>query len=116
MSDTTHFVGDDCDPPHKTDLQTALDRWDDPTDPPHPEDMSDDVDLFVEAARLVANSPTYKWCEVHHSGVNWRTGADIMQGVERCDAHRLLTMPGQEATVAACDVIAAALTPGDTDE
>ena len=68
----------------------------------------------MEAARLVANSPTYKWCEVHHSGVNWRTGTDIMQGVERCDAHRLLTMPGQEATVAACDVIAAALTPGDT--
>ena len=74
------------------------------------------VATLKEAARLVANSPTYKWCEVHHSGVNWRTGADIMQGVERCDAHRLLTMPGQEATVAACDVIAAALTPpGDTE-
>ena len=94
-----------------TDLQDALDHWS--TIPLEPEAW-DTLQIIMEAARLAANSPTYKWCEVHHSGVNWRTGADIMQGVERCDAHRLLTMPGQEATVAACDVIAAAHTPGDT--
>ena len=96
------------------DLQTALVWWD--TEGSFHHGVGPIVEM-VEAARLVANSPTYKWCEVHHSGVNWRTGTDIMQGVERCDGYRLLTMPGQEATVAACDVIAAALTPpGDTDE
>ena len=95
-----------------TDLQDAL-KW--LANWPFLGDAAEKRDLVVEHARLVANSPTYKWCEVHHSGVNWRTGTDIMQGVERCDAHRLLTMPGQEATVAACDVIAAALTPGDTE-
>ena len=91
-------------------LQAELDHWD-----KSPYNRVTGVHAIVEAARLVANSPTYKWCEVHHSGVNWRTGTDIMQGVERCDGYRLLTMPGQEATVAACDVIAAALTPGDTE-
>ena len=90
-----------------------LDKWAQGRLPPQ---TAVDFGYVLEAARLVANSPTYKWCEVHHSGVNWRTGTDIMQGVERCDGYRLLTMPGQEATVAACDVIAAALTPpGDTE-
>jgi len=90
-----------------SDLQDALDWY----DLRGATFVNKEWDPIVEAARLVANATTYKWCEEHHSGVNWRTGTDIMEGVERCDAHRLLAMPGQEAAVVSCEVVDAALTP-----
>lgn len=62
-----------------------------------------------------ASTPT-KWCEEHGSGVNWYTGTDIINKVARCDAHRLLTWPGQTSNTKDCVIVDAVLVIGATDD
>ena len=63
--------------------------------------LPDDIQIatplasVIDAARLWAEGTPIQWCEEHESGVNWHTGLDIMEKVERCDAYRLRTYPGQ---------------------
>ena len=46
-----------------------------------------------------------KWevCLEHKSGVNWHVPADPPEG--KCDAHRLLTYPGQTSNVVPCRIV-----------
>ena len=71
-----------------SDLMEQIRRWDEGQLPIQMKEL-------IEAARRWTEGTPIKWCEEHESGVNWHTGLDIMEKVERCDAYRLRTYPGQ---------------------